>query len=80
MITLAVSFLLFFVVLGFQWFVGVHLLAQLFEALPITQGAWADTSQGVQNNIKTIMLWAPSIMLLFASVKMIMNAASRGED
>lgn len=81
MITLGVSFLLFFIVLGFQWLIGVQMLSQLFESLPEIQNSdWVDTQGRVENHIKTIFLWTPPILLLFASIKMLVNAGSRGED
>jgi len=80
MVTLGVSFLIFFVVLGFMWTVGVYILAELFEAMPVVSPAWASTSNEVQENLKTIMIWVPPILLLFASIKMLSNAASRSAD
>jgi len=81
MVTLGVSFLLFFIVLGFQWMVGVHLLSELFQSLPAIKNAgWLQTGTEVEAQLKTIFLWVPPILLLFAAIKMLSNAASRGED
>jgi len=81
MITLGVSFLLFFIVLGFQWMIGVHILSEIYDALPAEiNPAWAATSADVEAQLKTIFLWVPPILLLFASIKMLTNAAARSAD
>ena len=80
MITLGVSFLLFFVTLGFMWLVGVNILAQLFDSMPEATGSWAVTAVGTEQNLKAIFLWVPPILVLFASIKMLVNAASSGRD
>jgi len=81
MVTLGVSFLIFFISLGFMWLIGVHILSELFSNLPlIKNAAWLQTGTDLQEQMKTIMLWVPPILLLFASIKMLSNAASRSAD
>jgi len=81
MVTLGVSFLIFFITLGFMWLIGVHILSELFKALPlITNQSWLQTGTDLEEQMKTIMLWVPPILLLFASIKMLSNAASRSAD
>ena len=82
MITLGVSFLLFFIVLGFQFLIGVHLLDTLFDSMPdaVPESSWAGTRETVEENIKTLYIWTPPVLLLFACIKMLVNSASRGDD
>ena len=81
MIAIGTSFLIFFLALGFMWTIGVHVLSALFESMPaLTNQEWSETDRVIQERIKTIMVWVLPILLLFASVKMLVNAASRGAD
>ena len=81
LLSLGVSFLLFFVVTGFLWLVGTNIIANMIYALPqVSDGPWSDTFDSMETNIKTIITWTPGILLLFASIKMLVNASSRGAD
>lgn len=80
MITLGISFLLFFVTLGLMWLVGVKVLAELAEALPIPAGSWTDTSVEMREQIQVIMIWVPAVLIFFGSIKMLASAAARGSD
>lgn len=80
MITVGISFLLFFITLGLMWLVGVHILAKITEALPIVAGPWAETSAEIRVQIQTIMVWVPAILIFFASIKVLASAAAKGSD
>ena len=82
LLSIGVSFLLFFVVTGFLWLIGTNIIAQILTSLPGLQPgtAWGDTFSSVENEIKLIVTWTPGILLLFASIKMLVSASSRGAD
>ena len=80
-ITIGVSFLLFFIVLGFMWLIGANILAELFLSLPaVTNPDWIQTNLEIENQIKTIFTWVPAVLMLFAAIKMLTNAAGAGRD
>ena len=80
-IAIGVTFLLFFISLGLLWLLGSHIITEVILALPVPEdpqwrGIWA---QNV-DQIRTIMLFLPGVLMLFACVKMLVNATRRGED
>jgi len=75
MVTLGVSFLLFFVVAGLMWSISIFILDKLFDAVPMASGGWLATDTESRENVKTIMIWVPAILTLFASIKMLSAAA-----
>ena len=80
-ISLGISLLLFFIVTGFMWVIGSNILAELFFTLPaVTNPDWIQTTAEVEEQIKIIFTWTPGILLLFAAVKMIVNASGQGRD
>ena len=80
-ISLGISLLLFFIVTGFMWVIGSNILAELFFTLPaVTNPDWIETTAEVEEQIKIIFTWTPGILLLFAAVKMIVNASGQGRD
>ena len=80
-ILIGVSFLLFFVVVGFTWLLGNFIISQLVAALPVpADGPWRDLYDQNVENIETIILFLPGVLFLFASIKMLVNATSRGAD
>ena len=80
-ITIGVSFLLFFIVLGFMWLVGANVLAELFLSLPeVTNPDWIETNREIEEQVKTIFTWVPAILILFAAIKMLVNASGQGRD
>ena len=89
MISIGVSFLLFLITLGFMWMIGIHLISQLFESTDeltdkmVEQGGdpqWRETRNVLKEEIQLIMIWAPAILVLFASIKMLANAGGQGRD
>ena len=82
LLSIGVSFLLFFIVTGFMWLIGTHIIANMLSALPgLSPGSpWGDTFTAVETEIQLILTWTPGILLLFASIKMLVNASSRGAD
>ena len=80
MIVLGTSFLIFFITLGFLWLIGSNIIANVIASLPPPPAGWEGISQLNENNIRLIMTIIPSILILFASIKMLTNAASRGAD
>ena len=80
-ILIGVSFLLFFVVVGFTWLLGNYMISQLVAALPVPEtGPWRELYESNVDNIETIILFLPGVLFLFASIKMLVNATSRGAD
>ena len=84
-ISLGVSFLLFFIVLGFMWIFGANIIANIILSLPaIPEGEgkkeWDALQETNKNNIKLAFTVVPGILVLFASIKMLVNASSRGAD
>lgn len=88
-VSVGVSFLVFFVVLGFMWLVGIHLLSNLFDVIDesmardLARGvdpSWTATKDGLKSNIQLIMLWAVPILMLFASIKMLASAGGQGRE
>ena len=92
-ISVGVSFLVFFIVLGFMWLIGIHLLSNLFDVIdkamaqdviragntPEAQ-SWVATKDSLKSNIQLIMLWAVPILMLFASIRMLANAGGQGRE
>ena len=87
-ISIGVSFLLFFVVLGFMWLIGVNLLSAIFDVVddqvahndPGNESGWVATKDSLKQNIQLVMLWAVPILTLFASIKMLANAGGKGRE
>lgn len=80
-ILVGVSFLLFFVVVGFTWLLGNYIISQLVASLPVPEsGPWRDIYDQNVENIETIILFLPGVLFLFAAIKMLVNATSRGAD
>ena len=85
MISLGVSFLLFFIVLGFMWIFGANIIANIIlslPGLPDTEAGkqWQELQKTNESNIKLAFTIVPGILVLFASIKMLVNASSRGAD
>lgn len=80
MIALGMSFLLFFVITGLMWTIGVHVLIRLIEALPVLSGPWGSIQTETHDNLKLIFTFLPGVLFLFASLKMAINAGNRGAD
>ena len=88
MISVGVSFLLFFIVLGFMWLVGVSMLSSLFDVIdrqvPQPESgedpSWHNTKESLKTNIQLVMLWAIPILTLFAAIKMLANAGGQGRE
>ena len=86
-ISIGVSFLLFFVVLGFMWLIGVHLLSELFNTIDVrvseargTDPGWINTKDSIKNQIQLVMVWAPAILTLFAAIKLLAGAGGQGRE
>lgn len=81
MISIGVTFLLFFVVLGFMWLIGSNIVANVILLLPvISDGEWGEVQRQNIEQIKWIITFIPGILLLFAAIKMILNASGGGRD
>ena len=81
LISIGVSFLLFFIVLGFMWMVGTNILAELFLSLPeVNNPEWRETHEEVESQIKIIFTWVPAVLMLFASIKILLSASGQGRD
>ena len=82
MLTIGVSFLLFFVTLGFMWLIGSHIVFQVIDAIPQLpeSSPWRAVYDTNVENVRLIVLFLPGILVLFASIKMLVNASSRGAD
>lgn len=64
-----------------MWLIGSHVLANLFLAMPSVENAgWRQTVADVEEQIKIAFTWSIAILVLFASIKMLTNAASRGAE
>lgn len=85
-ISIGISFLLFFVVVGFMWLIGVHLLAQIFDVIDErmgiddTESSWYKTKEGLKSEIQLVMVWAPAILVLFASIRLLAGAGGAGRE
>ena len=86
-ISIGVSFLLFFVVLGFMWLIGVHLLSELFETIDNRVSAargvdpsWVTTKDSIKSQIQLVMVWAPAILVLFGCIKLLAGAGGQGRE
>lgn len=84
-ISIGVSFLLFFVVVGFMWLIGVHLLAEIFDVIDDRMGidtndSWYKTKEGLKSEIQLIMVWAPAILVLFACIRLLAGAGGQGKE
>ena len=80
MLALGMSFLLYFVTVGMMWLIGANVVAQVVEGLPGVPPAWQETHDTNVENIKLIVTFLPGILLLFACIKMAINASNRGAD
>ena len=80
MLALGMSLLIFFVTLGMMWLIGANLVMQVVTQLPGVPAAWQDTHDTNVENIKLIITFLPGILLLFACMKMAINASNRGAD
>ena len=85
-ISIGVSFLLFFIVLGFMWLIGVHLLSELFATVDArvstatgADPSWINTKDEIKSQIQLVMVWAPAILVLFAS-KLLAGAGGQGRE
>jgi len=73
--------LLFLLVLGFQWTIGIHIISYLFDTMPpILSDGWKETDEDVRNGIKTMFVWALPILLLYVSIRVLSMSSDRGYD
>ena len=80
-IAIGVTFLLFFITLGLLWLLGSHIITQVVMALPIPDDPqWRELRDQNVEQVKYIILFLPGVLLMFAAVKMLVNATRRGED
>ena len=81
MISIGVSFLLFFVILGFMWLVGTNIIAAVALSLPdLPPGPWADLKEDITFEVKMIISFTPAVLFLFGAIKMLLSAANQGRD
>jgi len=63
-----------------MWTIGIHILSQLFDAMPaITNSEWISTGTDINNSIKTAMVWVIPILVLFGSIKVLSLSSSRDD-
>ena len=80
-IAIGVTFLLFFISLGLLWLLGSHIITQVIIALPVPDDpAWREIRDQNVETIRYIMVFLPGVLMLFACIKMLVNATRRGED
>lgn len=80
-LAIAASFVLFFLVLGFMWTVGIYIIDQVIQSTVVQPGSqWHATYMQSQDQIKTIFLFLPPVLFLLACIKLIANAVSSGRD
>lgn len=80
-IAIGVTFLIFLLTLGFIWLISNYILESLLRALPVPEdSAWREIFDANVDTVKTIMLFVPGVLFLFASIKMLVNATRRGEN
>ena len=80
-IAIGVTFLLFFITLGLLWLLGSHIITQVILALPVPDDpGWREIRDQNVEQIRYIILFLPGVLLMFACVKMLVNATRRGED
>ena len=75
MIVSGVSLLLSFAIFCFMWLIGSNIVYQFIAALPTTTNPeWAIIAEQNKSNIKLIITFLPSIILVFASIIIFLNA------